>query len=382
MTTYKINPTYYRVTWDQTSPTDYTGLTGTRAGGLDSTTAIKYNSRVSITGTLSITSTPLDNGDSMIINGVTITFTSSDTLSDIIERINMASLLTNVIAHNDVRATYVTLTNAAGDEGSIIELKEGTGALAIIGFVAGTYKNYPCIVGSSFTNFTNNDTFMINGVTITMTTAGGLNRDAAIAAINAQTRATGVIATYGANSIQLSSLSNQPFTTSGANAVKIGFPAGVYGGSPSTVEQSIQKELANLRWQQVINQLQMFSTPFLLNDVFATGNYDGASPLDTFAFTVGYERPDQIETIELEGEPNPGNKLTGVAAIKRAVARGLSSTYTGNVKLFDPTTEVRGSYAIRPNAARIEHLTVDGIDTLDNIENLEGNISVTMIAYA
>lgn len=382
MSTYKINPTYYRVTWNQTSPTDYSGLTGNQAGGLDSSSPTAYNRRVSLTGTVSVTSTPFADGDSLFINGQEIAFSSDDELATILEKINIASLLTNVIAHNAVNATYVTITNAMGDEGTYIELAEGTGALAKLGFTAGTYAYSPCVVGGSFTNFTNNDTFTINGVTITMTTAGGLNAAGAVATINNLTAQTGVVAVRAANTVQLASVNGQPWTTGGANASKLGFPAGVYGGSPSTLAQSTNKVLANLRWQQVINQLTMFSTPFMLNDQLGTGNYDGSDELETFSFTVGYEHPDQISTVEAEGEPNPGNVLVGTKAIKRAVARGLVASYYTKVNLFDPTTETRGSYAARPNPVRIVKLLAEGIDTIDNIATLEDNISVTMIAYA
>lgn len=382
MSIYKLNPTYYRVIWNQTSPTDYSGLTGSQAGGLDSASPSAYSRRVSLTGTVSITATPLADGDSMFINGVEIIFSSADNLAAILERINLQSLLTNVIAHNGVSATYVTITNALGDEGTYIELQEGTGALAKLGFTEINYAFYPCVVGGAFTTFTNNDTFVLNGVTVTMTTAGGLNQAGAVSTINALTSKTGIVAVRAANTVQLASVSNQPWTTGGANASKLGFPAGIYGGNPSTYEQSTNKALANLRWQQVINQLEIFSTPFMLNDQLGTGNYDGSDELETFAFTVGYEHPDQISTVELDGEPNPGNVLTGTKAIKRAVARGLVATYRTGVNLFDPTIETRGDHAIRPNPVRVVKLTADGIDTLANIEDIENNLSVTMIAYS
>lgn len=390
MSTYKLNPTYYRVTWDQTFSTDYTGLTGTQAGGLDSVTPFEYNNRVSITGTISITpptitldgDTPFADADSLFINGYEIVFTSTDNLYVILERINMASIVTNVIAHNGVDETYVTITNASGYEGSYIQLAEGTGALAKLGFTPGSYSFHPCVVGDVFGGFTNGDTFTINGVTVTMTTASGLDADGTVATINALTYVTGVVAVRAAGTIQLASVNGQPWTTGGANATKLGFPAGIYGGSPSTLEQSTNKALANMRWLMVINQLEMFSTPFMLNDVLGTGNFDGSDELNTFSFTVGYERPDQISVVETEGEPNPGNILTGAAAIKRAVARGLIATYKGNTNLFDPTITTKGSYAVRPNSVRVTTLTATGIDTLANIATIEGNLSVTMIAYA
>lgn len=377
MAIYKPNPTYYRVEWNQTSPTDYTGLTGNQAGGLDSSSSLDYNSKVTLTGDTAIVATPMSTGDSLIINGVEIAFVSSDTLTDIITTINMHRVLTNVIAHNDISSTYVTLANAPGNEAEPITLAEGTGALAKLGFIAGSYTHFPSVVGGSFTSFTNGDNVDINGITITFTTAGGLNRAGAIATINSYVTSTHVLASAAAGKIQLTSTVAQPIVVAGSNPTKLGFTAGVYGGSPSTLAQSTSKALANLRWQMVVMQLEQFATPFVLNDFFGTGNYDGSTELDTFAFTVGYERPDQVATLAPADEPNAGTLLTGTAAVKRAVARGLAATYNSNVNVFDPTTEVKNGCAIRPNPVRVNNLTAEGIST--DLADLEDNLTVTII---
>lgn len=379
MANYKPNPTYYRVTWNQASPHDYTGLTGSRAGGLDAVTPYKYNNRVYVTGWVNCSSPVLSDGDSLLINDVEIAFSSTDTLADIIEKINMYSLLTDVIAHNYVSTNYLTLTNGMGHCGSVIELTEGTGALAKLGFAARGYKNHPSEVGSGFVSFSNGDTFTINGILVTMTTAGGLDQTGACATINALSYRHGVIATRAADQIQISSLYGQPWTLSGDQIAKLGFGAGRYGGSPNTYAQSVNKQLATMRWQQVVNQLELFSTPFMLNDQLGTGNYDGTGELTTMSFTVAYEHPDQIQT---EDELNAGEMLTGTAAIKRAVARGLTASYTGNQQVFDPTIEARGALSVLPNPIRIVKLTANGIDTPDNIATIEGNITVSMIAFA
>lgn len=377
MTIYKPNPTYYRVEWNQSSPTDYTGLSGTQAGGLDSIGPLDYNSQVSITGNVSIAGTPLSTGNTMVVNGQAISFLGTDTLTDIITTINMYRVTTNVIAHNDIAPTFITLCNAAGYEAEPISLAEGTGALSKLGFTAGVYKNFPNVMGISWTNMTNNDNVSLNGVTVTFTTAGGLDRAGVAETINSMTYLTHVVALPAAGNIQLSSTSAQPIVVAGPAATKLGFPAGVYAGSPATLPLSTSKSYANLRWQQVINQLELDATPFVVTDLFGTGNYDGSTELDTFSFTVGYERPDQVVTVARIGEPNAGTLLTGTAAIKRAVARGLAATYNGNINQFDPLSEVRNGIAIRPNQIRVTNLTVTGIDT--DISLLEGNITVTMI---
>lgn len=376
MAIYKPNPTYYRVEWDQTSPNDFTSLTGNQAGGLDSSSPLDYNSKVIITGDTAIVATPLADGDSLIINGIEISFLSTDDLANIITTINIHRVLTNVIAHNDISATYLTLTNASGNEAESITLAEGTGALNKLGLVEGVYTHFPSVVGGSFSSFNNGDKVDINGITITFVT-GALDRPGAINTINEHVSDTHVIASAAAGKVQLTSTVAQPIVVAGTNPTKLGFTSGVYGGNPSTVEQSIDKSLANLRFQMVVMQLEQFATPFVLNDFFGTGNYDGSTELDTFAFTVGYERPDQVATLSLVGEPNSGTLLTGTAAIRRAVARGLAATYNSNVNLFDPKVEVKNGCAIRPNAVRVKNLTAEGID--DDLSDLEANISVTMI---
>lgn len=385
MTIYKPNPTYYRVTWDQTGPNVYTGLTGTQAGGLDAVSPIDYHNKVSITGNGSLAGTPMAGGDSLYINGVKIVFSGADTISDIIVKINMHGVLTNVIAHNLISANFITLTNASTHEGEPITLEEGSGALAVFDIVPGVYKHFPNIVGGAFAGLVGGNVFSFNGTNITFNAPADVSLAGCVNKINQYTQQTGVVAYTAAGTIQLSSINGQAIVIAsgdvGSNPTVIGFPAGVYRGAPYTLAQSEAKSLANLRWQMVINALEEFSTPFVLNDVFATGNYDGSAELDTFSFTIGYDHPDQIATFEARGEPNPGNLLEGVDAIRRAVARGLIGTYSRNVSVFDPTIEVRGSHAIMPNAVRIKHLTATGVDMVSNTSLVEANISVTMIAY-
>jgi hypothetical protein len=380
MTTYKPNPTYYRVTWNQASPTNYTNLLGTRAGGLDGVSAYKYNNRVTVTGTQPVlSSNVLADGQTMIINQVTIPFDSSMDLQDIITQINLYSLMTDVIAHNGVQSDYLTLTNGMNHAGDPIDLMEGTGALAILGFEERAYTKHPSDVGSTFTNFADGDSFTINGIIITMSTAGGLDQTGAVSTINAKTREHGMIAQRAGTKIQLVSQYGGPWSLGGANISKLGFTAGNHGGYPTNITLSLRKTYANMRWEMVIQQLSMFATPFMVNDQLGTGNYNGQSELTTLSFTIGYEHPDQIAT---EDELNPGTMLYGTAAIKRAVARALTSNNNMNMNVFDPSLESRGAYCVRPNPIRVMNITVQGIDVPANILTIEGNVEVSMIAFA
>ena len=73
MTTFSLNPTYYIVTWNDNSPNDYLSLGGNQAGGLDSTTAINYNRLVHVTGTTAVSTNVMSDGETIIINGYTVT---------------------------------------------------------------------------------------------------------------------------------------------------------------------------------------------------------------------------------------------------------------------------------------------------------------------
>jgi hypothetical protein len=377
MPNYTLNPTYYRVTWDNTA---FPGLTGSRAGGLDSVTAWDYVSKISTTGTVDASGGVLADGDSLLINGVEIAFTAADLVNDIIVKINLASQLTRVTANNSIDPDRITLCNASGHEGETFQLAEGVDALTKLGFTAGVYGPGLYVTGGEFTGgLAVGNTFKING--ITMQVPAGFEDDPAnvAALINQHTIYTSVVARPAAATVQLIATASQPITTAAGtgNPTAFGFPPGTYAGSPSTIEQSMEKSQANARWQQVVNRLGEFATPTMLDDALAIGNVDGSAAPDQFIFTVGYDRPDMVSTPD---ELNLGSSLTGSAAIRRAVARGLAGTYRGNAKIFDPRSEIRNELAYRPNAARIINMTTDGIS--EDLAALESAITVAMIAYA
>ena len=109
MTTFSLDPTYFRVTWSNLTPNNYTALSGNQNGGLDSETAWQINSLVMTTGTTQITGSPMSTGDAIIINGTIISFVAADTLTTILSKINLASKVTNVWANQLVSGGYITL---------------------------------------------------------------------------------------------------------------------------------------------------------------------------------------------------------------------------------------------------------------------------------
>ena len=378
MTTFSLNPTYYQVTWSDTTPTNYLSLGSNQAGGLDSTSAINYNRLIHVTGTVAVTTDIMSDGETMVINGYTVTFDSGMALADIISTINLATKFTYIIANQSVANTYITLSNAPGQEGSPFYIAEGNGtALAKLGLTANTYGYYPNVVGGSFTSVTNTDNVTINGVTINFTGGSLAN---VVAEINSVTSTTSVYAMPAANKLQLTNVNSQPWALNSGNVSKLGFAVDNYGGYPITVTESENKERANMRWVQAISELEQFSTPSFVGNVVRTGNLNGNGTCTTFQFTIGYDRPDQVVTIGTNAESDTGNVLVGTSAVKRAVARAMVADMTMNRKLFDPTLAAYGAYSNRPNSQRIQSLTASGVDIVANIAIIEQNITVTQIS--
>ncbi len=377
MPTPSFQPTYYRITWNGAAPTDYNALTGLQAGGIDNTKPEAYNRRVSVTGTsANPTVTP---GHSIILNGVEVVFTGAGSLSTVIDDINNNERYTGVSAHSTTVATYLTVTNAPGYEGTPLTIAAGIGtALTDLGLTAITYQDYEILV-SGATSFPvlNGDNIKINGETVTFVT-GALNQAGVLAAINALTWKTNVSALACGNKIQLASANGQPFALLDGTVVgslaKLGLTAGNYGGFPTTYALSLAKERANMRWEQIVNNLGLLISPIFLNDVIKTGNFTGEAPVATMAWTVGYDRPSHLV---YEDSSSPGSYLTGAAALKRLVAEALSVPLQGNQEIFDPTIQAYGDECARPNPLQIVKVTSDALDTV--ISNLEANLTVTVI---
>lgn len=379
MTTFSLNPTYYQVTWNLSSPNNYSSLSGDQAGGLDSTNAWNYNRLIHTTGNTAVSTTVMSDGETIVINDHPVEFDSSMTLANIISTINLHTKFTNVIADQRIASNYITMANAPGSEGYPFSLAEGNGtALSKLGLVAATYQYWPNEVGSAFTAVGNGDNVTINGVNITFT-AGPLS--SVVTQINAQIPVTGVVAQAAAGKLQLASVNGQPYAlNSGTALTKLGFTAGNHGGYPTTLTTSQNKERANMRWVQAISEMEEWALPTFVGNVVRTGNLNGNGACTTFTFTIGYDRPDYIQTIARNEEPDAGEILLGAAAIKRAVARAMVGNIRKNCKVFDPTLASYSSYTDRPNAARIQYLLAQGLDIIDNISVIEQNITVTQIA--
>jgi len=377
---YSPYPIYYTVTVNGSSPTDYNALTGNQAGGVDVGTARKYNQRVWVTGNTAITSNVMSNNETIVINGYNVVFDDNDLLADIITKVQTASKFTNVTATNQFNANCLTLTNTVDSMGYPFYVAEGNGtALSKLGIPAGTYRAGVSEIGGTYTAFGAGDVITINGVNIAFTGATTIVQ--AAAAINSRQGETGVIAQLSGGKIQLASVYNQAYQLGGANIASLGFTTGNHGGSPTTLALSENKDRANLRYNQIVMELENMATPAYFGSWFTTGNQDGNAAVTTLQFTVGYNTVDWVTTTATSSEPNPGTVLTGEAAVKRSVARALTRIISSNRNVFDPTLQTYGVQTDRPNAARVTYITAEPWDTVANIATIENNITVTQVAY-
>lgn len=375
MVTATLTPKYYRVTFDGTSTVN--ALTGNQAGGLDSTTAEKYNRIVRLVGTDS--SVSATNGDSIFINNVEVVFTTAGglNLAGVITTINLLTQEHGVKA-NVYATNYLELQNAPGREGESIWIKAGTGtALADMGLTAGVRTEWPGVIGTASPTLpANTEDIKFNGYAITFT-AGSPTVATTCAKINEFTAMTNVKAFAAGAAIQLVSANGQPFSL--ANGVSgvvadLGLAAGNFGGTPTTLAQSLDKERANMRWEAVVAQLGLLISPIWLGEIDKTGTQDGTVPVTTISWTVAYDRANYLE---IEDSLTPGTMLKGADCIKRLVAMALSEEYISNQEVFDPTISTTGVTCARLNPLNIVEVTAAGVDSIADLET--NNITVVQI---
>lgn len=369
----------YNVTWTLNSPKDYSQLTGAQAGGLDPTSAARYNQIVNVTGINPITSTVMAAGETIYINNVIVTFSTVDTLSTIITKINNLSNFTKVIADQRVATNYLTLANLWGEEGKPFYISEGNGsALYKLGLTPGSYGFYPSEVATTpYSNVSVGSNITINGIAVTFNSSG--NAWVAANQINSMSPYTGVGAVPAGPYLQMYGTSNgQPWAINGGNAVtNIGFTVGGHAGNPNTLVLSQGFDQANLRWNQMINELGNLGFVTYLGDINKTGTLNGNAAPTTVNFTVGFNSHDQISTVALASEPDSGTTFVGPAAVQRAVARSLTESITTNRNVFDPTLTTFGPYVNRANPVQVINVTGAALDTVSNILVLSNNIVVT-----
>lgn len=381
MSIYQPKPIYYRITWNLTSPTDYSSV-----GGVTPLTSIQYKNSVVLTGT--VNGPTMSTGDILLLNGVEIgPFDSGDSSSDIVDRFNLMTAYTGVIASTNW-SDYITLQSIWNvDVRILLEEKVGT-PCADMGLPTGSFALSNPIYGGTFTTLTNGQSIVLNGVTVTFTTAGGLDVNGACSTINSGTYVHNVVATPWTDKIQLNTLDGSPIffgsPGSGTATANLGFAINTAYGGAMDLAEAREIERANMRWKGIILSVENSLTAFTYNQPVMTGSTtDGNSPPTTVSWTLGVENVDHVYCITADGEPETtGTVLHGTDAVKRLVARALVQEWSENRNVFNNTIDVSGTYSSRKNPVIVEYLRAPALDSLSDIDTIEDNITVVQIPYA
>ena len=103
--------------------------------------------------------------------------------------------------------------------------------------------------------------------------------------------------------------------------------------APSTLAKATAKARANRRHKSVVTSLINYGA-LTITTITATGSPN----CDTAPSTMVYRLEGDIARVSTPDEANSGQTLTGMAAVKRIVARALLKAETVGLEVFDPTT--------------------------------------------
>ena len=379
MTLYHQVPTFYRVTWTNNSPTNYTS-----AGNVSPFSSVQMNNTVAVTSTNN--NPTLVNGDSILVNDVQVgPFSNTATISNVVTAFNYVTQLTGVMASQSFPG-YLTLQSIDPPDQMIAMTDLNGTPLEELGLAAAAgYKLSNPIYSGAFGSPSAGSNLVINGINVTVT---GSNVTSIAASINQSSPYTNVVALPCAGNIQLNSLDGSPIlfgtSTSGASAAAGFADNTVYAGA-MTYALAVQFEQANMLWKNIINNVESILSPIYWGSIAVSGGNttDGSILPTTVSWTIGISDPAALVTATVTGEPEAvGTLLYGTAALTRLIARGLVTSYTENRKLYNNTVTIRGAYALRENQVNIVNMTAQPLDTSSNIHLVEGNLAVSLIGNA
>jgi hypothetical protein len=149
------------------------------------------------------------------------------------------------------------------------------------------------------------------------------------------------------------------------------------GGEPVgfNYAAAVAKERANIRWEGMIGRLGLMANCYISNIV--TVGSDASTAPNPLSFTLEIERGDSV--LYTEDELNPGAALTGIAAIKRCIARALTDNRIGFGDIYDNTPiQTEGTTVASPRTGlRVDRIEVGQVS--DNLLAAEVTIAVTRI---
>lgn len=101
----------------------------------------------------------------------------------------------------------------------------------------------------------------------------------------------------------------------------------------TTEDISLQKERGNIRWNSVLQHISTTIAPISLTEIVVTDGSATTEPTKV-AFTLGYDRENYLQTID---EDDGVTVLEGANALKRFVARALTTNYSVRREVMVPT---------------------------------------------
>lgn len=156
------------------------------------------------------------------------------------------------------------------------------------------------------------------------------------------------------------------------------------GVAPTDFPTSENKVRANIRYKNVVEQLQLMGNLYVSN-IVANGGTVSAPPT-TLSFTLESERGD--EYVFTPDENNAGTTLYGANAIARCVERGLIESRANYVyPVYDPTPSLpsgpANSSGLANAIARVGSTTttfnIDGLGA--NVASVASYVSVSQIVH-
>jgi hypothetical protein len=201
------------------------------------------------------------------------------------------------------------------------------------------YRNNLLATGSSFGTVSAGQVVMINNYPVTMS---GSTISTVVSDINAQSAQHHAVASNNGGDL---ALQNEPLYTAipvsvcdgtPGITVQLGFdsPTLTPVAQPSTLDESLAKKRANLRWNMVMARLSQTMTINSVHAVLVDGETLFSSDPTSIEFNVVFDN-DAVYAYD------PSSTLLyGIAAVQSAVAQALMDSDILTVDLFDPTETI------------------------------------------
>lgn len=106
---------------------------------------------------------------------------------------------------------------------------------------------------------------------------------------------------------------------------------------PSDKAAALEIAKANMRYHAVIDQLSLLAL-FDISNIEKVGRTKDTAPSE-YSFVLTYYR-DRPSYLKVEDSENPGTFLEGADAVKRMIAKAISTDYNQNFSFWDPTVTV------------------------------------------